>query len=179
MSLLWALDGSGTWVGLPLGSGAVAIPGGAGATLASAAVPRRVPDPVLMRSGDPLGVARWLLLCAPGSRIRVNGARLHAGIRVLADRDAIALGDGRSVFFCAERLAEVVPFPGGDDATSCIRCKLPLEPGTPAVRCTAPGCGFWHHQCDDHPCWTYTTGCAGCGYPTAFDAGYQWSPMEL
>jgi hypothetical protein len=98
---------------------------------------------------------------------------------VLADRDAIALGDRQILFFSSEKLARVLPFPGKDDHTSCIRCKLPLESGTPAVRCPSPECGFWHHQSDDQSCWTYTAACASCGHPTAFDAGFQWSPWEL
>ena len=134
---------------------------------------------LLVRTHGTNGFDRWSLLCAPHSTARVNGTPVYAGIRVLADRDAITLDDGNTVFFSCERLAQVVPFPGEDDGTRCIRCKLVLEPATPAVRCPAPGCGFWHHQSEAQPCWTYAESCVSCGHPTAFDAGFQWSPREL
>lgn len=136
-------------------------------------------DPVLVRTRDGHGRERWTLLCPPGSRVRVNGMLVAIGARMLADRDAIALGNGQTVFFSAEQVAEVVSFPAENNATSCIRCKLPLAGDTPAVRCPSPGCGFWHHHSEEQPCWTYTPGCANCGHPTAFDAGYQWTPEEL
>ncbi len=179
MSLLWIKNEDGAWADHALENDFVAIGPGT-------ATPMVAPDArgcnsgtALIRCGDAHGFDRWLLICAPTSRARVNGARVPIGVRVLADRDAIALGDRQILFFSSEQLARVLPFPGKDDHTSCIRCKLPLEPGTPAVRCPSPECGFWHHQSDDQSCWTYTAACASCGHPTAFDAGFQWSPWEL
>jgi len=187
MSLLWIKNKNGAWVDHALDNDFIAI--GPGAT-----TPMVAPDArgcnsgtLLVRSGDTHGPDRLLLICRPGSRTRVNGVRLPTGVRVLVDRDAIALGDcdatapgdRQVLFFSSEQLAQVQPFPGKDDHTSCIRCKLPLESGTPAVRCPAPECGFWHHQSDDQSCWTYTAACASCGHSTAFDAGFQWSPWEL
>ena len=179
MSLLWVKNEDGAWVDHALDNDLVAIG-------PDAAMPMVAPDArgshsgtLLVRSGDTHGLDRWLIICSPGSRTRVNGALLPTGVRALVDRDAIALGDRQVLFFSSEQLAQVLPFPGKDDHTSCIRCKLPLESGTPAVRCPAPKCGFWHHQSDDQSCWTYTAACASCGHSTAFDAGFQWSPWEL
>ena len=179
MSHLWIKDGDGEWVDHPLDTDFAAMSPGAPAPSLAREAPHRGSGPVLARARDARGLERWVLLDASTSRTRVNGAPMRIGVRVLDDRDGIALGDGCTVFFSSERRAQAVPFPGEDDGTCCIRCKLPLEPGTPAVRCPAPGCGFWHHQCDGTPCWTYTESCAGCGQPTAFDAGFQWSPSEL
>jgi hypothetical protein len=179
VSHLWVKDGDGAWIDHPLDADFVTMSPAAPAPLLAREVQSRGSGPVLARARGAHGIERWVLLDANANRLRVNGAPMRIGARVLADRDAIALGDGCTVFFSSERLAQAVPFPGENDRTCCIRCKLPLEPGTPAVRCPAPECGFWHHQCDDTPCWTYTESCAGCGHPTALDSGFQWSPAEL
>ena len=179
MSHLWTKDADEAWIECPLEGDVVVIDAGTPARVDLPGLGTKPCDALLARTRDAHGLEQWALLCAPHGRTRVNAASLPVGIRVLADRDAITLEDGRTVFFSCERLAQIVPFPGGNDGTCCIRCKLALEHGEPAVRCPAPGCGFWHHQSDDLPCWTYTEGCAGCGHPSAFDAGYQWSPREL
>lgn len=137
-------------------------------------------EPVLARTESDL--AGWTLICPPGAPVRVNGTPVPLGVRTLADRDAISIAgpEGRrTVFLSLERAAELIAFPGEDHETHCIRCKLPLAPGTPAVRCPGRDCGFWHHQSAEQPCWTYTEGCANCGHPTAFDAGLQWTPDLL
>jgi hypothetical protein len=179
VSLLWVNEGEGVWVHHPLDADFVVLSPGDPVRLVVGDAPSFGSGPVLARGPDARGFERWIILDASASRTRINGAPMPIGARVLADRDAISLGVGPTVFFSCERLAQAVPFPEEDDRTCCIRCKLPLEPGTPAVRCPAPECGFWHHQCDDTPCWTYTESCAGCGHPTAFDSGFQWSPSEL
>ena len=116
----------------------------------------------------------WLLVGAPA--VRVNGIPLDAGIRVLRDRDELRTGDDRR-FFSVESLAVIAPFPGGERATFCPRCKLEIAPDSPAVRC--PQCGVWHHQSDELPCWTYAAHCMLCDHPTALDAGFRWTPEEL
>jgi hypothetical protein len=115
----------------------------------------------------------WVLI---GPRaVRVNGASLDAGIRVLRDRDEIVAGAGR-IFFSSESLAAIVAFPAGAPPTFCARCKLAIAPGSPAVRC--PQCVLWHHQSDELPCWTYAERCTMCDQPTALDAGFRWTPEE-
>ncbi len=59
---------------------------------------------VLMPSHDSRGSERWILICQPGGRTRVNCRPVVIGARVLADRDAITLGAGSTVWFSAERL---------------------------------------------------------------------------
>ena len=115
----------------------------------------------------------WVLLAAPSLGVRVNGRPVVAGIRVLRDHDEIVLGGSRC-FFSTERLARIESFPGADAAVICPRCKRPIQPATPAVRC--PGCGTWHHQSDDLTCWSYTPTCALCEHVSALDAGFRWQP---
>ena len=179
MSHLWIRDAAGEWVPHPLTTALVTLAAGAPPAALLREQLGAVTGPVLARGEADHAVERWLLVCRPDTPVRVNGAPVAAGALSLADRDAIALGDGGTVFFSLERAAEVVPFPGEDDHTCCIRCKLPLLPSEPAVRCPDQRCLFWHHQSPDQPCWTYSDGCAGCGHPTAFDAGFQWTPEAL
>jgi hypothetical protein len=133
--------------------------------------------------GDSLAVAPALLLDAAEGwvvvgppAVSVNGSRLDLGIRVLRDRDELRAGGGR-VFFSTETLAVVVPFPGAGKPTFCPRCKLEIALGSPVVRC--PGCGVYHHQSEEFPCWVYAPRCALCDHPTALDAGYRWVPEDL
>jgi hypothetical protein len=118
----------------------------------------------------------WLVMSTAPSGVALNGAPLHAGIRVLADRDEIRVDGLGRVFFSSERLARVELFPGADKRIDCPRCKQELTVGSPAVRC--PSCGRWYHQSDEYPCWTYAAQCL-CGHPTALDAGFRWSPDGL
>ena len=131
------------------------------------------PDARLVRARTPDG-ERWVVLGAPS--VRVNGVALGAGIAVLGDRDELYAG-GMRMFFSSERPAAVAAFPGGEGATPCARCRTPLAAGTPAVWC--PGCGAWHHQADDLPCWTYAARCSLCAQATALDGGLAWTPEGL
>lgn len=179
MSHLLIKNAEGALVDHPLDTGIIQLSPDGPAALAVCKGLDGVSGPVLVRKQDPLGEECWALLCKSHGRTRVNGAPVFIGVRMLSDRDLIALGAGQRVFYSSERVAQIEPYPGGDDSTCCVRCKLPLLPDTPAVRCPAPGCGFWHHQSDEQPCWDYRDGCTSCGHPTAFDAGFQWSPSEL
>lgn len=179
MSHIWMRDPQRAWYAFPLEAPMLRLDDGTPRPMAECDLHRAGGAVILAHTQDARGLEQWSLLCTPGSATRVNGAPVRAGIRVLADRDAVTLGDGTTVFFSSERLAHIVPFPGEGHGTCCYRCRIVLEPGTPAVRCPAPDCGFWHHQSADYPCWTYTDACPGCGHPTAFDAGYQWSPRDL
>ncbi len=123
------------------------------------------------------GGERWLLL-AGDAAVRVNGGRLAAGLRVLADRDEIGLPGGPRYYFSMERLARSMPFPGAEQAIRCPRCTKPLEAGQPGVAC--PFCGIWHHETSNLPCWTYAEESAcGCRHPTGHETGYRWTPEGL
>lgn len=179
MSHLWIRNAEGALVDHPLDTGILQLTPDGPAALAVCKGLDGVSGPVLARKQDFQGEERWVLLCKPTGTTRVNGVPVFIGVRMLSDRDLISLGAGHRVFFSSERVAQIEPFPGEEDNICCVRCKLPLQPGKPAVRCPAPGCGFWHHQSDEQPCWSYRDGCASCGHPTAFDAGFQWSPAVL
>lgn len=181
MSHLWSKQADGEFTWHPLEADFVQLDGAAPRPVEPGQL-RSVTAPVMARNAASRGVERWTLLCAPTQRVRVNGTLVAAGIRVLADRDAISLVNGRkrcTWFLSLESIVEVVPFPGDVHDTYCIRCKLPIETQTEAVRCPGHGCGFWHHQSAQRPCWTYTEGCRNCGHPTDFDAGLQWTPDAL
>lgn len=169
MAHLWISDEKGGWSAVPLDGGAVAL---------TAHPPRRCgePAPVELRHAVIDGEAVWAVLAAPGAPVRVNGLAVTGGIRVLTDRDEIAVGGAGTVFFSAESLARVEPFPGAERTLFCPRCKLPVEPGAPAVRC--PACSVWHHQSEELPCWTYAAACALCPQPTDLAGGFRWTPEE-
>lgn len=80
------------------------------------------------------------------------------------------------MYFSNQRHPVVEPLPESDEPRFCPRCKSVIETGSPAVRCVA--CGSWYHQSDEFPCWTYSESCV-CGYPTALDGDYRWTPHEL
>lgn len=179
MSHIWNKQADGTWKDYALGAEPVQLTRVGPVPLASREQLGAVSGPVLLPSQDSLGDEQRVLMCKPDSPTRVNGRPVDIGARVLADRDAITLDAGPTLYFSSERRAEIVDFVGEGKHANCVRCKLPLEPGTLAVRCPAPGCGFWHHERPDSPCWTYAEGCAACGHPTDLNAGFQWSPEEL
>ena len=140
--------------------------------------PERCPpsDALLVKSGSD-GRAEWHLLARPSSGISVNGLPLLAGVRTLLDRDEVHLPQLGSLFFSTERAAQVESLPAADHAVFCPRCRQPIAPGAPAVRC--PGCEVWHHGSEELPCWTYAPTCALCQQSTAPDAGFKWTPEEL
>jgi hypothetical protein len=109
-----------------------------------------------------------------GTPLMVNGLPLRAGLRTLQDRDELRVPGLGPLYFSTERIARIEPLPTEPDALSCPRCRDRIAAGSPAVRC--PGCGLWHHQTEDRPCWTYAETCALCPQPTAADAGYRWTP---
>jgi hypothetical protein len=115
----------------------------------------------------------WALAAGKEADVRVNGHPVLAGMCVLADRDEIRSG-GAQFFFSTESLAVEEPLPPLDRPVFCGRCRQKMEAGSPAVRC--PGCGVWYNQSTELPCWTYADKCAFCGYATALDAGFTWSP---
>jgi len=128
---------------------------------------------VLTSVGGPAASRDWVVMTSAPRAAHVNGLPVLAGIRVLSDRDELRVDDA-AVYFSTERLAELTSLPVTKQEIYCPRCRDSIRVGTPAVQC--PQCDVWHHQEADRPCWTYADGCAACGHPTAFDAGYTWIP---
>ena len=158
MAYLWSDEGDGVWWPTTLDTRGHDLP------------PARI-----ARRGAP-DADVWFVLGPPA--VRVNGAPLDLGIRVLADRDELRVGSARA-FFSTETLAAIEAFPGSERPTLCPRCKLEIVAGTPAVRCTK--CRVWHHEsvADGLECWSYAATCAAdCDQPTALDTGLRWSPEE-
>jgi hypothetical protein len=191
MAHLWLEEG-GIWTPIPLqddhlerrkagwiGSEARG-PGGVGAAV-SAASPAGPggcePDVVALVRATCAGANTWVLVTTPeGShRVRVNGVPLRLPLRVLADRDELAIA-GTTGFFSTETLPAVAAFQG-DGPAACPRCKTRIAKGAASVRC--PGCGTSYHQSDDRPCWVYGPTCPLCGRATALDQSYSWTPADL
>ena len=132
--------------------------------------------PAVVSVGD-AGGESWAVFTSPAHRVRVNGLPVGGGMRVLCDRDEIAVGDRPGLFFAAERLAAVGALPSGGQVIDCARCRQPIEPGSAAVCC--PRCGLWHHETEPLPCWTHVPECAMCPQPTGLDEAYRWTPEGL
>jgi hypothetical protein len=176
MAHLWVPDGPVGWAVLPLSGAAVSLAQWPPRVMASDSVVRSAGDVLLVRHGA--GAARrWVLLASQDGAVRVNGAPVIGGVRVVEDRDEIWMRGEKPVFFSAEELARVEPFPAEASAKFCARCKLEVQAGSPAVRC--PACSVWYHQSDDYPCWVYARTCALCDQPTDLAAGFRWTPEAL
>ncbi|MBN2491659.1 MAG: hypothetical protein JXQ29_12490 [Planctomycetes bacterium] len=186
MAHLWMEREAGEWAVAMLDSEAHVLDPNCDARLVRA--DERVADPVSGAPLPPAGVLLvrrapddekcWALFCAFDDDVRVNGLPV-AGVKALADRDEIRLPAGMRCYFSAERPARVEPLPAGDRVIHCGRCKAPIAPGSPALRC--PECGVWHHQNEaiGRPCWTYGAVCGACPCPTAGAADYRWTPDGL
>jgi len=125
------------------------------------------------------GYEAWLLLAARGMDAAINGLPLAGGLGVLSDRDEIRWKGSPTLYFSTETLARVEPLPDSDHEMICPRCRQPIEPGSPAVRCPRRSCGVWHHASERYGCWAYAATCALCPQPTPLDAGYQWTPEDV
>jgi len=127
------------------------------------------------------GKLKWPLICSRGIEAYVNGAPVIGGLHILADRDAITLGERASaVFFLDEDPTRIQPFPGARDPVKCRRCRTPILKGQAAVRC--PGCSQWYHQeTGGKECWTYKDAkhCLQCRHPTSLDGTFSWTPARL
>lgn len=125
----------------------------------------------ILRAGEP---AQWVIVGPP--TVRINGAALGVGVRVLDHRDEIRI-DGVRTFFSTERQPGVAPAPLTDPAAVCPRCTRPIPAETPAVRC--PQCGVLHHESGTRGCWRYAATCTMCDQPTALDAVPRFTPEVL
>ena len=123
--------------------------------------------------------ATWMLLASADSAVRINGALLESGIRVIADRDAIGVPDMATMYFSTERLACIEAYPESEPVF-CARCKMMISKGDSVVCC--PQCGVWHHEQvpEGRGCWRYGPTCALCDQPSDLDsARYRWTPEAL
>lgn len=120
----------------------------------------------------------WALLDSrpPAQRLRVNGAALVTGVRVLRDRDAVGLGEGGLIFYSTDRQAVVEVLPERRAGARCGRCQTVIEAGAMAVAC--PVCRTLHHQTEALFCWTYLERCSRCDRLTA-EGEFGWSPEVL
>jgi hypothetical protein len=111
----------------------------------------RAETPVLVPSCTDGSKTRdsWILLASPSAPVRVNGASLPWGIRVLQDRDEIAVEDHPPLYFSVESVAQVEPLPEMGLRVACPRCRGEVKPGSATVRCPAPRCGVWYHESID------------------------------
>jgi hypothetical protein len=167
MAHLWTMTAENEWAIEPLAHEVRTLDSDGDVLLLPAPLSPRTP-------GVPTA---WALIVGTGTTVRLNGAPLRVGIAILNDRDEIRVATAAPLFFSTESLAVVTPFPPDGPRGACPRCKQPIVGGTTAVKC--PGCGIWHHQADDLPCWQYASHCAMCEQDTASDAPFRWTPEEL
>lgn len=173
MAHLWLMDAKRAWVVFPLaepGYGVDRLPPSVIESVADAS--RCI---ALLPAGASPGVS-WVLMAPMGAKAQVNGWPLRIGMRVLDDHDEVEIAGVGTFFFSTESLARIEPLPEMERAITCVRCKLPIELESPAVRC--PNCRVWHHQGGEYECWTYSEGCAACSFSTRLDDRYRWTPEE-
>ena len=179
MAHFWLRDDDGDWVVLPLDPGFWDLAADPPRRLRGKRSRSRAGDTALLLSsgsGTDAEPTCWLVLTSGGSDLRINGWPARSGICALEDRDELRI-DQRTLYFSTERLAATGPFAAGANPLFCPRCKQTLEDDTAAVRC--PGCGVWHHQSEQLPCWSYAPTCALCEQSTDLEAGFRWTPEEL
>ena len=180
MPHFWSTDASGRWAILPLAGEGCAVTSDGDELRVSSSADGHGPDStrvLILPSGPAPHSPSWSLLAGRAAPLFVNGRALPLGLRVLRDKDAICIA-GQHLFFSAEELAQVAPFPGLAQPACCPRCKQKLEIRDASVSC--PSCHAWHHQSEKFPCWTYDSTCAFCQrQSTALDAGYSWTPEQL
>jgi hypothetical protein len=173
MAHLWT-DRGGTWTAVCLDADLVVFDGEAWRVPGCAREALSSEVAVVGARGD--GDRQWILV-SRGATLRVNGADLPLEIRVLADRDEIAIRDA-TFYFSTEDLPRLAAF-DGPEPVRCPRCKTAIEPGSVSVVC--PGCRARLHQDEalGKACWLYGPTCPICGRSTSLDQSYAWTPAEL
>ena len=133
---------------------------------------------LLLRVHDLLDApdVEWALLVGRGQRVLLNGQPLDLDLALLRHQDDLRVNGSPPLYFSSERLASVEPCPRLD-LPRCPRCAQSIACGDPAVCC--PGCGVFHHQLADLPCWTYAARCARCEVPSDLDAELRWTPVDI
>ena len=177
MAHIWMKDAGEPWVAVQLMGTACSITSGKSLRGYRRRANVTGARPSLVVFQDAAGHEAWALLSSAGTDVRVNGAAMRLGLHVLQDRDAVQVQGRGAMFYSTERLAAVEPFPSTQEVAFCPRCKTAIGAKSPGIKC--PGCGTWHHQSEDLPCWTYAERCALCDRATDLDAGYRWTPEEL
>lgn len=132
----------------------------------------------MLRFRRAAGGAPGYALLADPEAVRVNGEPLLTGLRVLRDRDEILGPRGDRLWYSSERLAEVAPFVGEEDAR-CPRCRGGIVRGVAAVAC--PGCGVFYHSSEERPCFLFHDSCVICGHATCglAEPEFGWTPCAL
>jgi len=178
MANLWQLVNDEEWAPTELHSAAV-LGRGSVDIVGNIRVAARRGAVLVYPSPSNTRAATWMLLASADSGVRINGALLENGIRVLADRDVIRVANLSAMYFSTERLARIEAYPE-TEPVFCPRCKMMISKGDSAVCC--PQCGVWHHEqvAGGEGCWNYAETCALCDQSTNLDsAGYRWTPDGL
>jgi hypothetical protein len=176
MAHLWMQERVNEWVVVPLEDDPLALDGVPPRRLQASRAADEARSGAFLMPLEQEGMERWAVV-DNGGRARINGQPTAAGLRLLEDRDEIRTAAGAMAFFSTETRARIEPFPGAERPVHCPRCKLEIEPGTPAVNC--PRCSIWHHESKRYPCWTYAERCSLCDQETALDAGFRFTPEDL
>ncbi|MDO8473637.1 MAG: hypothetical protein Q7T05_07470 [Dehalococcoidia bacterium] len=133
-------------------------------------------EPAVLLRTQLQGEDNWVLLTGQ-SKVRVNGRKVWAGIRVLRDWDE-PRARGDRIYYSTEELAKVEPFVSAETQTFCVRCKQEITGGHPSVAC--PRCDAIYHQDESGlNCFTYRDTCQRCGGPTNLGDGYSRTPEDI
>jgi hypothetical protein len=124
-----------------------------------------------------------VLMARGDASVRVNGADVVGGLRVLEHKDELIVG-GRRLYFSAESqpVVEVYQHDGSRRRPRCPICRAEIQDGQTIVRC--PGCSRIYHQIEAagdapaKPCWTYAPTCRFCGHPTSMSGEPTWRPDD-
>lgn len=127
--------------------------------------------------------AGYVLIVGARVEMRVNGAIVVGGIRVLQHKDELSFGS-RRLFFSTEAVPVIEAY-RHDDARRrprCPVCRAEIADGQSVVRC--PRCARIYHQMSvmdeaaAKPCWTYCPECRFCNHPTSLSGQAAWRPDQ-
>ncbi len=124
------------------------------------------------------------LIAAAGVSVRVNGAAVVGGLRVLHHKDELVVG-AQQLFFSAESVPAVEVYQHDESGRRprCPVCRAEIQDGQSVVRC--PGCSRLYHQIEAgadtaaKPCWTYSPACRFCEHPTSMSGEPTWRPDDF